>query len=354
MAAKKPSADNRAPRPRRNDVPWAELPDSELLAWRMCDLELRIEGTILEERIAQLEEELAYRQLTFRPHYYLADEWFSPDGVPGIAIPFYLAHPRLMRLERKQMLEVEGGPEDWCLKILRHEAGHAIDTAYRLNRRGDYRQMFGRYAAPYPDTYKAKPYSKSFVLHLEPWYAQAHPAEDFAETFAVWLKPRSRWRSHYENWPAIKKLEYVDRLMSEIRGTRPKVLSREHVDSLKDLTKTLGEHYQQKRDRYGLDHPRFFDRDLRRLFSDAPEHAHCPSAAAFLRRIRAEIRQAVAHWTGEYQYTIDQVLREMIDRCRELKLRLNRPLRNVRRDALVMLTVQTMNYLHAGHHRLVL
>ena len=354
MAAKKPAPGNRTSRPTRKEFSWSELPDSELLSWRMCDLGLRIEGTILEERIAQLEAELEYRGLIFRPHFYLADEWFSPDGVPGIAIPFYLAHPRLMRLERKQMLEVEGGPEDWCLKILRHEAGHAFDTAYRLHRRREYREHFGRYAAPYPDTYKAKPYSKSYVLHLEPWYAQAHPAEDFAETFAVWLKPRSRWRSHYEDWPAIKKLEYVDQLMHEIRGTRPKVLSREHVDSLKDLKKTLGEHYQQKRDRYGLDHPKFNDRDLRRMFSDAPEHARNPSAAGFLRRIRGEVRGVVAKGTGEYQYTIDQVLGDMIDRCRELNLRIAKPLWELRREALVMVTVQTMNYLHAGHHRLVL
>ena len=338
----------------RKDFVWADLEDEELLDWRMCDLGLRIEGTILEERIERLHEELEYRGLEFRPHYYLADEWFSPDGVPGIAIPFYLAHPRLMRLERKQMLEVEGGPEEWCMKILRHEAGHVFDTAYRLHRRPEYRELFGRYSAPYPKRYKAKPYSKSYVLHLEPWYAQAHPAEDFAETFAVWLKPRSRWRSHYEDWPAIKKLEYVDELMTEIRGTRPKGISREHVDSLKDLKKTLRKHYQQKRDRYGLDHPKFYDRDLRRLFSDAPEHSRCPTAAGFLGRIRADIRQVVAHWTGEYQYTIDQVLGDMIKRCRELKLRVNRPLRQVRRDALVMLTVQTMNYLHLGHHQLVL
>jgi hypothetical protein len=356
MAAKKTSRKPASGTRRRGpkDFRWAELPDEELLEWRMCDLELRIEGTILEERIDRLHEELDYRQLDFRPHYYLADEWFSPDGVPGIAIPFYLAHPRLMRLERKQMLEVEGGPEEWCMKILRHEAGHVFDTAYQLHRRREYRELFGRYSAPYPKRYKAKPYSKSFVLHLEPWYAQAHPAEDFAETFAVWLKPRSRWRSHYEEWPAIKKLEYVDELMAEIRGTRPKGISREHVDSLKGLKKTLREHYKQKRDRYGLDHPKFYDRDLRRLFSDAPEHARCPSASGFLRRIRADIRQVVAHWTGEYQYTIDQVLGDMITRCRELKLRVNRPLRQVRRDALVMLTVQTMNYLHLGHHQLVL
>ncbi len=312
----------------RGSVPaWPRLSDEQLLGVRLRDLNLRIDGTPLARCVRRLYAELEGAGLNFRPHCWLAEEWFSPDGVPGIAIPFYLAHPRLMRLERKQMLEVEGGAEDWCLKILRHEAGHAFDTAYRLHRRGEYRQHFGRYAAPYPDTYKAKPYSKSFVLHLEPWYAQAHPAEDFAETFAVWLKPRSRWRSHYENWPAIKKLEYVDRLMGEIRGTRAQVLSREHVDALKDIKQTLGEHYQQKRDRYGLDHPKFNDRVLRRV---------------------------VAHWTGEYQYTIDQVLEDMIDRCRELNLRIARPQRALRREALVMLTVQTMNYLHAGHHRLVL
>ena len=26
-------------------------------------------------------------------------------------------------------------------------------------------------------------------MHLDPWYAQSHPDEDFAETFAVWLTP---------------------------------------------------------------------------------------------------------------------------------------------------------------------
>ena len=113
-------------RRRSGEPSWAALPDDELLTWRMCDLGLHIEGTVLEERIERLYDELEYRGIRFRPHFWLSDEWFSPDGVPGIAIPFYLAHPRLARLERKQMLEVEGGTEDWCLRILRHEAGHAL------------------------------------------------------------------------------------------------------------------------------------------------------------------------------------------------------------------------------------
>jgi hypothetical protein len=330
------------------------LPDEDLLDWRICDLELTIERTPLESRVEKLYEELEQRGLEFRPHCWLSDEWFSPDGVPGIAIPFYLAHPRLSRLERKQLLEVEGGSEDWCLRILRHEAGHCIDTAYRLHRRRKWRELFGNYTDPYPDHYKPKPYSKSYVLHLEPWYAQCHPAEDFAETFAVWLKPRSRWRSLYEDWPALKKLEYVDELMDEIASEKPAVLTRRHVDPVRTLKKTLREHYQERRDRYGIDTPNIFDRDLLRLFSDAPEHARHPSAAAFLRRIRGELRRIVAVWTGEYRYTIDQVLGELIDRCRELNLRLHRPVREAKKDALVLLTVLTMNYIHGGHHRIAL
>ncbi len=334
--------------------PWAGLSDEELLGWRICDLGLEIEGTVLEERIDRLYDELQYRGLRFRPHYWLSDEWFSPDGVPGIAIPFYLAHPRLVALERKQMLEVEGGTEDWCLRILRHEAGHAVDTAYRLHRRERYRKVFGKYAAPYPDNYRPKPYSKNYVLHLEPCYAQAHPAEDFAETFAVWLKPRFKWRANYDGWPVMKKLQYVAGLMQEIRGAKPMVTSREHVEPVRKLKKTLGEHYAKKREQYGKNQPNLYDQHLRKLFSDAPELASQPSAAAFLRRNRAELRKTVAHWTGEYQYTIDQVLGEMIDRCRALNLRLDRPLDQVQRDALVLVTVQTLNYLQAGYHRVAL
>lgn len=333
---------------------WVDLSDEELLTWRMCDLGLHIEGTVLEERIERLHAELQYRGIRFRPHFWLSDEWFSPDGVPGIAIPFYLAHPRLARLERKQMLEVEGGTEDWCLRILRHETGHTLDTAYRLHRRKHYRKYFGNYATPYPEHYHPKPYSKNYVLNLEPSYAQAHPAEDFAETFAVWLKPRSAWRTNYEGWPVIKKLEYVAELMKEIRGEKPMVVSREHFEPLRKLQKTLGEHYAQKREQYGMNLPNLYDQHLRRLFSDAPEHAAGQSAAIFLRRNRAELCKTVAEWTGEYRYIINQVLQEMIERCGELKLRLDRPIDQVQRDALVLMTVQTMNYLHGGHHRVAL
>lgn len=330
------------------------LSDEELLDLRMCDLGLSISGTVVEERVEQLYEELAERGISFRPHVWLSDEWFSPDGVPGIAVPFYLTHPRLMRLERKQVLDVEGGTHDWCMKILRHEAGHTIDTAYRLRRRKSYRETFGRVSAPYPDYYRPKPYSRSYVLHLDMWYAQSHPVEDFAETFAVWLRPRSRWKTRYRGWPALRKLEYVNETMDSLKNRKPVVNSRVHVDPLRSLKKTLREHYENKRAHYGLEHPNFYDRDLRRLFSDKPEHSKNTTAAAFLRRCRTELRKSVAKWTGEYQYTIDQVLSEMIERCRELKLRLSSTEADTKRDLMILLTVQTMNFLHEGHHRVAL
>jgi hypothetical protein len=335
-------------------IDWTTLSDERLLEVRMCDLHLTIAGTDLEPRIAELNAEMEARGLIFRPHYYLSDEWFTPDGVPGIAIPFYLAHPRLAKLEQKEMLEVEGGDAASCLRILRHEAGHAIDNAYELRRRPTRRRIFGNPHLDYPEYYTPKPYSRSFVLHLDHWYAQSHPDEDFAETFAVWLDPNSMWTTRYAGWPAQRKLEYMDRLMHELARKRPPVKSMRKVDPLPRLKKTLGDHYRRKREHYGLDHPDFYESDLRNLFSDAPQYAKAMSAARFVRRIRREVRSTVASFTDSYQYTIDQLLEKIIDRCRELNLRLTEPEETTKIDFMVFLTVQTMNYLHSGRHRVAL
>src|SRR5204862_3134775 len=123
---------------------WHSLKDEELLALRICDLGVRIEGSELEPRIGQFNSELAARGVSFRPDCYLGDEWFSPEGVPAIAIPFYLAHPRLKTLELHQTLEVEGGTPEWCQMLLRHECGHSMDHAHRFSSRADWREVFGR------------------------------------------------------------------------------------------------------------------------------------------------------------------------------------------------------------------
>ncbi len=333
---------------------WVNLTDEELLQVRMCDLDLHIEGTPLENRIATVQDELRARSIRFEPHYWLSDEWFCPDGIPGIAIPFYLAHPRLERLEKAQLLEVEGGEEAWCLKILRHEVGHAIENAFRLRLKKERKRIFGKTSVPYPEYYSPKPYSKSFVLHLDAWYAQSHPDEDFAETFAVWLSPISQWRERYRGWPAVRKLLYMDRLMGELADKTPPVQNKKVLDPLSSLTKTLGEHYKQRKAKYGREAPSFYDKDLRSLFSDSPEFQKATLASVFIRRNRRHIRLLVSRWTGTYQYTIDRVLEAMMVRAGELSLRLVLPDEESLKQFAVLVTVQTMNYLHSGKHRVAL
>jgi Putative zinc-binding metallo-peptidase len=217
---------------------WADLPDEELLNLRLADLPLKLAGSVIESRVTQLKSELEARGLTFPLHFYLSDEWFTPDGQASMAVPFYLAHPRLERLEKTQMLAVEGGEHDWCMRILRHEAGHVIDNAYKLRLRKQRQQVFGSSSEPYPEFYAPRPYSKSFVQHLDPWYAQSHPDEDFAETFAVWLTPEAQWKPRYAGWPAIKKLEYMDDLMKSLVAKKPLL---ERTGSIARSAFTIGE-----------------------------------------------------------------------------------------------------------------
>ena len=324
---------------------WAEWPDEKLLDLRLCQLGVSIDTSVLAERIGDLQRELDARGLAaFRPYFWLSDEWFSPDGVPGVAIPFYLAHPRLERLERTYMLEVEGGTPEWCMRILRHEAGHAIDNAYTLRRRRRRQQVFGPSYKAYPQFYDPRPYSKSFVLHLDSWYAQSHPDEDFAETFAVWLS-LADWRERYAEWPALKKLEYMDALMRELAGKPMLVATHRRVDPLPAIRKTLRAHYERKRRHYGLAHPDFYDRDLRRLFSDDPRHHRSQAASTFIRHNRARIRELVSKWTGEYQLTLDAILDDMIVSCRELNLRAVGSERKLMMEFTVLLTAKTVHAL---------
>ena len=334
---------------------WQRVTDEELLRLRLCDLPVRIEGTPLEERVRRLHFELDESGLRFRPHVWLSEEWFSPDDVPGFAIPFYLAHTRLMRLERRQMLEVEGGTERECLRIMRHEAGHAIDNAFLFRARPRWRQLFGRYNAPYPESYQPDPTSRDFVLHLGAWYAQAHPAEDFAETFAVWLATRDvRWRRRYEGWGARAKLEYVDRLMREVAGRAPKNRRRDRVDEISELRMTLAEHYRRKREHYSIEWPPDFDRDLLRVFPAAPRRVEGPTAASFLRRRGRALIHAVARGTGLHHYTLAQLLAKVAERSRLLRLRMTGAEEEALGGALVLLTVQAMKVVHNGYHRIPL
>ncbi|MBJ20575.1 MAG: hypothetical protein GY910_02345 [bacterium] len=328
---------------------WEKCTNQDLLEWRLCDLGLSLDGTWLESPIERLHDELRARNLRVQPHCWLSEEWFSPEGVPGIAIPFYLAHPRLKRLERAQILEVEGGTYTECLRLLRHEAGHAIQHAFRLHRRKKWREFFGSSTEPYPDYYQPNPGSRRYVVHLPHWYAQSHPDEDFAETFAVWLTPGSRWRRKFQGWPALRKLRYVDQLMHEIAGKQPPIRSRARPDPVHRLKTTLGEHYRAKRDRYHVLASRAYDQDLLRFFTPIEEStSRSPAAATFLRKHRAEIRQMVARSTGKHELALDSVLGEMIARSRELKLRAVGRQRQLVIDFAILLAARSAEFVYRG------
>lgn len=339
---------------RKKSYPWADWTKERLLDTRICDLDLRIAGSPLAPCIRQLYHELNQRGFVFRPHFWLSDDWYCPDGVPGVAIPFFLSHPRLRRLERDAILEVEGGTREWCMRLLRHETGHALLNAYCLHQRRDWRRVFGRPNAPYPDTYLPKPYSKRYVLNLPNWYAQAHPHEDWAETFAVWLRPRSDWQRRYRNWGALKKLEYVDGLMREIRGERPRLRNQRQEHPVEKMRMTLRQYYAEKIARYGSDSPEFSDRDLQNLFSHDPAHAKNEKASRYIRRIRDDVIDIVERWTAEYKYRVNEVLKEMARRCDRLELRVARDELEMKTELVAFLTATVMNKLYSGGFRISL
>ena len=312
---------------KRRAPAWTRLADEQLLDLRLCDLRLNLRGTGVQDRIQRLYRELAARGIAFRPHAWLAEDWFSPDGVPGFAVPFYLAHPRLTRLERKMTGVAEGTNANWQMRILRHEAGHAIDSAYRLRRRARWRALFGHASRRYASQYRARPASHHHVQHLGEWYAQAHPTEDFAETFAVWLQPRSGWRRRYEGWPARRKIEYVEQVAAEIGRHRPAVDCRERVEALEDNTITLREHYRRKRQALRRRHRARADRALRRVFGSADTRAagaraagNGTGAATLLRAHKVKLRAVLEREAGADRYAAQQLVRMAIERCDRLQL----------------------------------
>jgi hypothetical protein len=188
------------------------------------------------------------------------------------------------------------------------------------------------------------------VRHLESGYAQSHPDEDFAETFAVWLDPASRWRERYAGWPALEKLLYVDEVMRQIGSRVPPVKNRSRPYSLGSMRRSLRTHYRIKRERYRVDFAENYDEDLSRVFGHKGEL----SASGFLERNRALLRKQIARWTGIPGYAVDLVLKDWIERSRAQKLRLQKSPEKTHRDVLTALTVRVMQYLQSGNYRVAL
>ena len=299
-------------------APW-DNERAQLLGRRISELGLAIAGSRVERLIARLYDELAERGIAFRPPVYLSDQWGCPDGTPLIGVPFYLADARLERIEAEHAGAIESDEE--AMRYLRHEAGHALNYAFRLHERPDFGTLFGDYARPYAEHYPADPLSREHVRHILGWYAQKHPDEDFAETFAVWMSPGLDWRTEYAGWGALRKLEWVDRVMHEIAELVPSAVEPTAEDLPVDaMTWTLADHYADD-EPLPLGDARQFDGDLRRVFalmSDAPAGE---SAARYLARHEEELVARIAYWAGVGPASVRSLLRALAQRAGAMELR---------------------------------
>jgi hypothetical protein len=282
------------------------------------DLGLKIEGTALEPVVAGFREELARRGLTrVRPRFYLSTEWGVPDGTVAIALPFYLAHPELVRLHRERTGLVEGASRRDILRYLRHEMGHVVNYAYQLYERGDWVEAFGAITQPYRDEYNPRPFSRHFVQHLPGWYAQKHPDEDWAETFAVWMSPGDGWRERYHDWPgALAKLELCDRIVNAIRDREPLVVDDELDVDVGEIRMTLEELYSGWASDEEL--PPGLDGALRSVLDE--DVAGEVPAAPLIDRLAAELAPAVFRWTGHSPERTHGLVRQLARRAESLGL----------------------------------
>jgi hypothetical protein len=294
----------------------------ELLNTRICDLDLRIDGSPVEPFVSRLHRELERHDL-FAPECYLTDGWGCPDEVPVIGLPFYLADRRLARIEEEQTGDIEDGSH--VMMLLRHEAGHALNYAYRLWDDEGWEELFGPFEKPYRDHFRPNPWSRQFVRHIMHHqhgrtYAQKHPDEDFAETFAVWLTPRSAWRRKYRDWPALRKLKYVDSLMKRIRGEDPECTSGKLIAPVEDMDLLLAEHYGQRSERYREAAQGYVDDKLREVFPEV--RGKLIPVSELLRKQHDNLVQRVTQWSGLEEDEVRTIISKLQDRAELLELML--------------------------------
>ena len=318
-----------------------------LLPQRISQLGLKLEGSPVERYVKMLYREVERKGLKhFRPPCYLTDEWGCPSGEPIIGIPFYLADAKLARLE-DEIDDVEDERE--IRMYLRHEAGHAFNYAYKLYETAEWRELFGPFNRPYRERYRPVPFDRHFVRHIEGWYAQKHPDEDFAETFAVWLTPRSRWRVRYRGWPAMRKLRYVDRVAHALRDSEPPVRLASTDITVEEMNMTVEEFFHANQGEIAPvevalenDLPDFFVRKGRRRQGIRP-------AWEMVREHRIPLINKIEYWTGVHRGVVRALVDSIADAAERLQLHVET---KTERAALVELTTYattlSMNYLTRG------
>ncbi|HXE89622.1 MAG TPA: putative zinc-binding metallopeptidase [Terriglobales bacterium] len=291
-----------------------------ILSKPIRELGLKLEGTPLERFVHQLYRELERKRMRkFRPLCYLTDEWGCPSGEPVIGIPFYLANPDLVRLE-KEMDDVEDARE--IMMYLRHEAGHAFNYAYEFYKTPEWRQLFGPFRRPYRENYRPVPFSRSFVRHIEGWYAQKHPDEDFAETFAVWLTPGSKWRQKYRGWGALEKLKYIDRIAREVRDQDPLRPQGSTDITVEEMESTVAEFYEKAMGEPLSPADLALDNDLTDIFAASKRRKRgVRPAQELLRENHAALLDKLTYWTGVKRPLLKRLVDAIEQRAGELGLK---------------------------------
>ncbi|MBX7099532.1 MAG: putative zinc-binding metallopeptidase [Myxococcaceae bacterium] len=316
-----------------------------LLTARIKDLRLHLSGTVLEKYIQQLYAELEAKGIALKPECYLSDQWGCPNGVPVIGIPFYLADQKLQSIEASLGSGVESERE--ILMYLRHEAGHAFNYAYKLYETEDWRKVFGDYSRPYREDFKPQPFSRKYVVHMSGWYAQKHPDEDFAETFAVWLTPGSDWEKKYKGWGALKKLQAVQAAVESLGQKPPLVTLRERDLDVDEMEETVLEHYQARdlEEKVDLQLGEHLDQDLTHLF-EGPLLGGV-RADTLVRAERQHLIQAVTQYSGVSRSVVRSVLDHLTERVAALGLTVHREQAKEYMTRLTSLvTALAMNYLY--------
>jgi len=301
------------------EQPRPELP--QVLNTRICDLGLSIENSAVEKFSQQLHRELERKKIfKFRPACYLTDEWGCPSGEPIIGVPFYLARPDLAQIESENN-DLEDHRE--IMMYLRHEAGHAFNYAYKLHRTPEWKQLFGPYRRPYRDNYRPVLFSKDYVRYLPGWYAQKHPDEDFAETFAVWMTPRSNWRKKYRGWGAMAKLRYMDKIGRELGNADPPRKRGEPDITVADMEMTVAEFYRNSTTQVPLlDVTQ--DNDLAGIFNASKKSKRSEPSGAFLRKNRKPLVDQISSWTAMQRPLVRGLMESIEKRVTELGLLMDR------------------------------
>ena len=291
----------------------------DLLTKPIRELGLRLEGSPVERFVQQLYRELERKGLRkFRPLCYLTDEWGCPSGQPIIGIPFYLANPELASLERL-MNDLEDERE--IMMYLRHEAGHAFNYAYVLYTTPEWRGLFGEFNRPYRDRYRPVPFSKKFVRHIPGWYAQKHPDEDFAESFAVWMTPRSNWRRRYAGWPAMSKLRFVEKLARRFSEADPAVGRGETDITVEQMEMTVEEFYKQNQKEGDQASDRAMASDLADIFFlKGRRRKGIRPASGLIEEHRLALTDKIVRWTGVPRPQVKAMVQHLARHCAEQNL----------------------------------